>query len=143
MPDEINDLADKIESDHSLEKLPDLRAVILAVPGIRRLYVAAAVRCLGARRFHFDKKSGQMEFEPDGTAIMRAVQWLSAYDAGLPMQTSVNLNLGGKGDDLKAEDVIAQSPAVLLALERVVERARKSTPKQVGRAAEVIEAAPV
>ena len=142
MSDEISKLADEIESKTELEKLPDLRAVILAVPGIRRLYVAAAVRCLGARRFYFDKEAGAMQFEPDGTAVMRAVAWLSSYDAGLPMQTTVNLNLGGKDKELTPEDVIAQSPAMLLALERVVTRARKAAPKRTERPAELVEQAP-
>lgn len=134
-------LADAVDASPELEKLPDLRAMIQATPAIRRFYLAAAIRCLDARRSYYDKASGCMVHEPEGTSIMRAVQWLSAYDAGLPIQTSVNLNLGGeKGPTL--DEAAANSPALVAALERALDQAKKrkvKAPKQ----AEPVDADPV
>lgn len=134
--DEIERLAKHIETDQNLESLPDLRAVILASPSIRRLYVAAAVRCLGARRFMFDKKAGELHFEPDGSTIMRAVAFLASYDAGLPAQTTINLNLG-KDKDLTPAEVLAQSPALVASMERTLAAARKAAPRPQKRVAQV------
>ena len=69
-----------------------------------------------------------MVFEPDGTAQMRAAVFLASYDAGLPIQTTVNLNLGGdKGPTI--EEAAASSPALVSALEKALESARKRAPK--------------
>lgn len=129
----VEKLAQQIESDAAAGEVKDLRALILRFPVIRQLYLAAAVRCLGARRFYFDKSAGEMVFEPDGTAQMRAAVFLASYDAGLPMQTTVNLNLGGdKGPTL--EEAAAGSPALVDALERALEQAKKRAPKRIKQA---------
>lgn len=128
----IETLAAEIEGNSELDKLSDLRAVILANPRIRRLYTAAAVRCLGARRVIYDKKEGALHFEPDGVAIMRAVTWLGSYDAGLPAQTTIALQVGN-GKELTVAEAVAQSPALLAKLRRDLETAEKATPRHKPR----------
>ena len=129
-------LAKKIEANAALDDCKDLRALIMATPTVRRLYFAAAVRCLGARRFYFDKAAGEMVFEPDGNAQMKAVAWLSAYDAGLPTQTTVNLNVGAeRGPSL--EEAAASSPELVRGLEAVLARVRK-TPARIARPAKQV-----
>lgn len=130
MSKETLELADSIEATARSEKPPDLRTVIQATPRIRLLYLAAAIRCLDAHRSYFDKATGQMVHEGEGATIMKAVVWLASYDAGLPIQTTVNLNLGGdKGPTL--EEATANSPALVAALEKALEQAKKRQPRAV------------
>ena len=130
MSNETIFLAKQIEEMAAGDKAPDLRAVIQSFPQIRLLYLAAAVRCLDAHRSYWDKANGQMVHEGEGATIMKAVAWLSAYDAGLPMQTSVNLNLGGdKGPTL--EEAANSSPALVEALEKALDQARRRRGKAI------------
>lgn len=145
MQNEIEELAGAVEKNTALDALPDLRSLILATPVCRRLYFAAAIRCLGARRFFFDKEAGAMQFEPDGTAVMRAVAWLSSYDAGLPVQTTVNLNIGKDKGDLSFEQALAESPELRQALTRFVTAAERKAPrnrKGAEKPAELADGAP-
>lgn len=132
-PNPIRDLAAKIED---ADTKADLRGLITAHPEVRKLYLAAAVRCLDARKFYFDREENTYKFEADGPTVLRAAVFLASYDAGLPIQTSVNLNLGGdKGPTL--EEATANSPALVAALEKALEQARKKQAKQIKQAEKV------
>ena len=135
MSNETTVLAKQIEGMALAEKAPDLRVVIQSMPQIRLLYLAAAVRCLDAHRSYWDKVEEKMVHETEGATVMKAVAWLSAYDAGLPMQTTVNLNIGAdKGPTL--EEATSNSPALVEALEKALAKAKRPG-RQVKRVEEV------
>lgn len=133
-------LADRIAADESLDRLPDLAAMMSATPQVRRIYYSEAVRQLGARRFFFDKAAGCMVFEPDGVTRMKAVAWLGGYDAGMPIQRILQAGITNNGftniEEMKK--AIATSPAMLAGLKRMIDEievvadAKKPDQKKVG-----------
>ena len=134
-PDLITETAVAIEEAKDGDKMPDLRTLIHANPTLRRLYLGAVVRCLGCRKFFFDKDEQAYRFEPDGSTVMKAAVFLASYDAGLPMQTTVNLNIGAdKGPTL--EEATSNSPALVEALEKALAKAKRPG-RQVKRVEEV------
>ena len=125
-------LANQIEADPSLERHKTFRELIQAVPAMRRLYFAAAVRCLGARRTYYDRDKKEMVHEAEGATQMKAVVFLAAYDAGLPVQTTLNVSIDKGTGAPELEEAIASSPALAAALDSALTRARRRAPKQVG-----------
>ena len=123
--DLISSTANRVETDQALDSLSDLRAVLLSVPELRRLVVAAGIRALGATKSYYDKNAKEMVHEPDCASQMKAAIFLAAYSDGLPAKTNVNLNLGnGKGGDgMPIESALRRSPALIEALKKEIRRA--------------------
>ena len=124
-PPHLEKIAVQVESGSSDG---DLRALILAFPELRRAYLAAAVRCLGASKFYFSREKRRMVTTPDGATVMKAVIFLASYDAGLPVQATLNVNLdatGGKSAPSLAE-AAAQSPSLRRLLADTLARAEKT-----------------
>jgi hypothetical protein len=127
------DLADKLETDAKTNKAPDLRTLLATIPELRSLIVAAGLRCLAANKLFWDKDTQEWRSEPDGPTQLKAAIFLTSYADGLPMQTTVNLNLdGNKGPTL--EEAAAQSPALVEALGKALAAARKRQPRAVKQA---------
>ena len=131
--EQCEELGDRIETGQVTAKT--LRDLIVAIPDVRVLIVATAVRCLGAERMMGGGKKGEVERCADGATQMKAVAFLAAYADGLPVQTTMNLNVDGT-KDMPMEELLAKSPALVAAMERQLERAKavqKRGPlKQVG-----------
>ena len=118
--------ATRVENDLRLTDSASVRDIILAHPRVRVLLVATAVRSLSAQRFYFDKAAGGMVHEDDANTQMKAVAWLAAYSDGLPVMTNLNVNANAGGGRVQNPDeMLAGSPALIAALERTLERARK------------------
>lgn len=128
----ISRLADEIAANESLDRLPDLTAVMAATPQMRRFYYSEAVRQLGARRFYFSKADNCMVFEPDGVTRMKAVAWLGNYDAGQPLQRILQANFGQGGlVDIKSmKTALVESPATRSAFKRMIEEAEEAATKK-------------
>jgi predicted RND superfamily exporter protein len=120
------EVAKRIEQDASFDAMRDLKSVLQAVPELRRLVVAAAVRALGARKVYL--RNGIPEYESDCSAQMKAAAFIAAYCDGLPVQTSVNLNVNSAGKNSEAETLLeslTKSPALAMALEKKLQQASK------------------
>lgn len=127
--DLIDTVADRVEKA-APDQSKNLRTILAGVPELRQLVVAAAIRGLGARKYYFDRKVGAMVFEPDYIAQNKAAVFLAAYDAGLPLQGTVNLHLGGE-KGMTIEDAMASSPAALEAIERTLAKAKARAKKPI------------
>lgn len=124
-PTSFETVAARIEADKSLDSLKDMRAVLLAVPEMRRLVVAAAVRALGARKGYYSKAEEGMVYEPDCNSQMKAAAFLTAYADGLPLQGTINLNADlteRKNGKMTVEDALRRSPALLEAMKKEIKR---------------------
>jgi hypothetical protein len=133
-------LASEIESHVDLDTCKDLKAVLTAFPQVRRLWVAAAIRCLGARRSYFDRKTQTMQHEPDGATQLRAATLLAAYCDGLPVQASVNLTLDTRAEARAGlEEAIGNSPELRRLLQRTLNDAKPRRVAQVEAEAEAVE----
>lgn len=130
--DLIATVADRVEADKTLDSAADLRALLLSVPELRRLVVAAGIRALGAQRCHYDKQEEKMIYESDGATQMKAAIFLAAYSDGMPAKTVVNVNLPGRGngqdDAMTIEATLRRSPALIDALEKQIRRAKQAAP---------------
>lgn len=135
--EKCENLADVIELDGAKITVKTLRDLITAIPDIRQLIVATAVRCLGAERMMGGGKKGEVERCADGATQMKAVAFLAAYSDGLPIQTTMNLNVDGNRD-MPIEEMLAKSPALVAAMEKQLARAKAvqkpGGQKQVGPA---------
>jgi len=90
-----------------------LRQILDSMPEARRLILNTAFRCLGARKFYFDKAEGGMVFEPDYKTQLDAVKFLASYQEGLPVQTSLAVTVGDRpDDDLPLDQALQRSPAL-------------------------------
>src|SRR5437764_490807 len=72
---EAETLAAQIENDTRLLDGATVREIILAHPDIRKKVVAAAVRCLTATKWRFDKDEGRVVHEPDYATQTKAIAW--------------------------------------------------------------------
>jgi hypothetical protein len=118
-------LADEIASDLQVSPDAQVRDIILAHPRVRQQIVAAAVRCLRAEKFYFDRTKKEIVHEEDYATQIKAIAWLAAYSDGLPIQTNLNVNANASGKGrLPPDEMLAQSPAALEAMERALARAR-------------------
>src|ERR1700733_14165389 len=91
------DIADQID-EGAFGAVTSIRELLDQIPNARQVVIAQAFRCLGARKYYFDRASNAMKFEPDWKTSLEAVKFLTAYQDGLPVQTALNVNLGGSGD---------------------------------------------
>jgi hypothetical protein len=98
-----------------------VRELIETVPNARRIIVAAAFRCLGARKWYFEKGSSEKKFEADYRTQLDAVKFLAAYSDGLPTQTSLSVNVTA-GDTVEAdlERAVSASPALKSRLQKLI-----------------------
>lgn len=122
------ELAKRIAADESLDRLPDLGAMMKATPTVRRYYYAEAVRGLGARRFFFDKDAGRMVFEPDCATRIKAVAWLAGYDVGMPLQRILQKTVSDGPRVKSVEELaayMAATPELADAFEREMKRQRR------------------
>jgi len=110
--DTVDRLADLVEADESLDASKDMRSFLNGIAGLRRFIVAAAIRALTARKYYFSKEKKEMVFEPDSGTQMKAAAFLAAYSDGLPMQSTVNLNVEAGAKGFSMADALANSPAL-------------------------------
>lgn len=126
-------VADIIEVKPTAASIRDL---IASVPAVRNLVVATAVRCLGSQR-SMSGKDREVVRAQDGATQMKAVVWLSAYADGLPIQTTMNVNVDAN-KEMPLEDMLQRSPALVRAVEAQLARAKRvqkgGSEKQVGPA---------
>lgn len=131
-------LAGRIEADSQFDSAISVRDYLLRFPEFRRIMVATAVRCMGARKAVYDKDAQKWEFAEDGPTQMKAVAFLAAYSEGIPAQTNVNLNIGdraGKKEDaMTLEQALRESPALRERLRATVEAAGQGSGKPMKRA---------
>ncbi len=98
-----------------------IRNILDKIPGARRLILIAAFRALGARKWYFEKGRTEKVFEPDYRTQLDAVKLLVAYQDGLPVQTTLSVNVGDKaGADLDLEQAVQRSPALKERLQKLV-----------------------
>lgn len=117
-------IADVIEQGRRVDSAKSIKEMLEMIPNARHVTLAAAFRCLGARKFFFDRKQGKMVFEPDYKVQLDAVKFLAAYMDGLPVETTLNVNVGEKtepGADIDLESAIKRSPALRERLSRMIE----------------------
>jgi hypothetical protein len=119
----MDEIATLIEFDPKHVTAQSLREIILAVPDVRAAVVASAIRCLGSERLMYDGQSKKVKSVPDGATIMKAVAFLAAYSDGLPVQTTLNMNVNNN-KELPMEEMLASSPALVDALQRQLDRAK-------------------
>ena len=127
---------DHISIAKRVESLPpdptkDLRAWMRDVPELRQLVIGAAIRGLCAVRSYWYKGSGAMVHEPDSASQMKAAAFVAAYSDGMPMQSTVNLNVDAGAKGLTMDDVLAQSPAAVEAIERTLARVKAKGRKPI------------
>lgn len=131
-------LADEIATDSRLLQMNAVRDIILADPRVRVQLVAAAIRCLFAEKFYFDRAAKEVVHEPDYSTQMKAVAWLAAYSDGLPVQTNLNLNANtNPTKGLPPEEVLMRSPAALEAMKRTIARIEAANTKKPAEKAAV------
>ncbi len=121
----VDGAADDLERNSELTA-KDVRDVINSIPGLRRFVVAAALRALTARRCFWDRNAKAMQYEPDSNAQMKAVAFLAAYADGLPVQSTVNVNLDPtKAGGFSLGDALASSPALRDHLAKELQQAER------------------
>lgn len=124
-------VAETIEADPAIVTAKTIKEAILAVPNARALMVAAAVRCLGAKRLMFDRASKEVVKVDDGSTIMKAVAWLAAYSDGLPIQHTVNVNMDAN-KEMPMVEMMAKSPALRAAVRKQLEQAEAAAAVESG-----------
>jgi hypothetical protein len=115
------ELAELIESGNFDAK--SVREMLDLIPGTRRIAVAALFRCLGARKWYFVKGNEERQFEADYKTQLAAAQVILSYQDGLPVQTTLAVNVGsatGSGAELDLGKAIQASPALRQRLEKLV-----------------------
>jgi len=101
----------------NLEKIPpdisrDMRATLTLIPELRQLVAGALIRALGATKTYWDKEADRWTHVPDFLAQTKAAALLVAYSDGLPMQSTVNLNVEAGAKGFSMADALANSPAL-------------------------------
>lgn len=113
----------------TLDDCMGAREAISKIPGMMRLAYSAIARSLAARKFYYNMQTKKMAYEPDFRAQLEAAKLLFAYREGLPAQTVVTVEVGGKNkggaDEILAEQ-LRQSPALRSRLRGELERAEKA-----------------
>ena len=102
----------------------NIRATLEHIPNARHLVLAAAFRCLGARKWYYEKGSSEKKFEPDYRTQLDAVKFLASYQDGLPVQTTLAVNVGDRPGDqssLSLEEAVKRSPALRDRLQKLLE----------------------
>ncbi len=126
MPEPVNiyeKVATRVESTPA-PVAKDLRAMMQDIPELRPFIIGAAIRGLGARKCFFDMKKNEMVYEPDFGSQAKAVAFLAAYVDGLPVQSTINLNVEGatKKGKLSVEEALRRSPALVEAMKKEIKR---------------------
>ncbi len=126
---EVETVANAIETGTPKTK-ETIADIIRDHPQIRRLMVAAAVRCTKARRWYFDTAKKRRVEDPDWQTRFRAIEWLADRAEGRPAQAVLNLNVNGSADG-RPTFPEKMSPAAIEAMERALARAKAAQTRPV------------
>lgn len=130
------ELARDIETDSRLhQQAASVRDIILSNPRVRVLMVAEAIRSLGAVVQCWNAKAQKYEEKIDHATRLKAVSFLAGYSDGLPVATNLNLNATPNRAETSDEMMEQATPAMIEAMERVIERTKKKMGKKVEVAA--------
>jgi hypothetical protein len=104
-----------------------VREILEALPDAAQTIVLAALEGLKAEKFYWDAASKGMVHEPDYRTRLDAAKFLAAYLDGLPMQTTLAVNVGGPqgANEPDLEAAVKASPALRQRLEKIVSPKRK------------------
>jgi hypothetical protein len=112
-----------------------LADVLLAEPKFIPLLGAAFLDALQAEQFFYDKHAKEWHGEPDFKTRLAAAMGVLAQMEGEPVKRIIHQHLDASGLAEEALEQAAEtSPALRRRLERIVQRAEKAEPKQVGPA---------
>jgi hypothetical protein len=113
---------------------------LLAEPGFMDLMVAAVVNGLKATRSFYVKDKG-MHTEADAKTQLQAFALIMAHMEGEPVKRIIHQHLGA-GGQLDVMAALRESPALLAAAEREIEKAKwKTSGRQAGKAPKKVEPA--
>jgi hypothetical protein len=109
---EAETLARKIEGD--ILPAENVRDIMRQVPEARNVILAAVFRALGAKRRLYVKGSPSPVYEIDYRSQLEAAKLLLAYGDGLPMQTTLAVNVGdgNAAGSTSLEEAVERSPAL-------------------------------
>jgi hypothetical protein len=89
-----------------------LVALLAKKPQLRAMVAAAAVSCLGAGRYSYDRDTKTWIERPDFSTRLKAAEFLRDTLDGKPIQATCNLNASVGGGRLSTADLLAGSPHV-------------------------------
>jgi hypothetical protein len=101
-----------------------LVALLAGKPQLRAMVAAAAVSCLGAGRFIFDRDKKSWVELPDYSTRLKAAEFLRDTLDGKPIQATCNLNASVGGGRLSSADLLAGSPNAESVLAGMLEQVR-------------------
>ncbi len=121
-----------------------LAEALLADPEFLPLMKKAAIGGLSAMRSYYDKSAGGCVTEPDHRVQVQTMALLLAHMEGEPIKRIVHQHLGGDGSGVDPLGALRDSPALLAAVERTLEKAKwrtsgRSDAKRPVKSAEAIE----
>ena len=123
-PNPAQQVANLIELGRDVDGGINVREMLDKIPNARHIILATAFRCLGARKWYFEKGDAAKKFEPDYKTQLEAVKLLLAYQDGLPVTTSLNVSVGNaagaEGIELDLAAAVKASPALRQRLEKLV-----------------------
>jgi len=100
-----------------------LAEALLADPEFMPAMKAACMGGLKATRTWWDKSSRSMQSEPDSRVQVQTVALLLAHMEGEPIKRIIHQHLGGDGSGIDPLAALRDSPALLAAVKREVEKA--------------------
>lgn len=89
-----------------------MRATLAQVPELRNLIAASLIRGLAAAKMYWDRDGEKWIKVPDFLAQNKAAALLVAYSDGLPMQSTINLNVEAGSKGFNMGDALTNSPAL-------------------------------
>ena len=122
-PSKAEKVAALVELGRDVDGADSIRAMLEKIPNARHLVLAEALRCLGAKKRYFEKGSSTQKFEPDYRTRLDAVKLLLAYMDGLPVETTLAVNVGDRPAEAPELDLAAavqKSPALRERLEKLL-----------------------
>lgn len=100
-----------------------LREMLERRPNAKQMILDAAFEALGAKRGWREKGQSGVKWEPDYKTRLDAARFLAAYIEGLPVVTTLAVNVGDQGQGETAMDLetaAEKSPALRSRLQKLL-----------------------